>query len=134
MKQKGDLSLCWKGERNRCILSLSCVSGTEMFPCFLPSFLQSYKIGGIKPTLHRLGSEGYDEVTEAGPLEVTGGFKLEVSHSRALCIPTSVLPQGWVIASVATCLCSHDLLWGENKERDHGRERLREHLEVGSSS
>lgn len=38
-----------------------------MFPCLLPSFPQSYKIDGIKPTLHRVGLEGCDEVTEADP-------------------------------------------------------------------
>lgn len=73
-----------------------------MFPSLLPSFLQSYKIGGIKPTLHRLGLEGYDVVTEAGPLEVTGGIQI-----RGVSLQSSLHPNFRPPPELGHCICGH---------------------------
>lgn len=68
LRNRRETCPCAEGrEESLCPDSFLCVRPCEMFPCLLPSFPQSYKIDGIKPTLHRVGLEGCDEVTEADP-------------------------------------------------------------------
>lgn len=98
--------------------SFLCVRHCEMFPCLLPSFPQSYKMDGIKPTLRRLGLEGCDEVTEAGPARSNWWdsnqrcLTPELLASQLLASPRAGSLRLWLLVSAST-IFSGERTWGE---------------------